>query len=112
FLWRTPLGLRLRSAGESPQAAESLGVDVYRVKYIGTVLSGAFAGLAGAFLVLETAGIYRENQTGGRGYIGLASLIFGNWRPVGVALGAGLFGFADGLRLRPNAEGLVHALLL
>ena len=58
------------------------------------------------------AGTYRENQTGGRGFIGLASLIFGNWRPVGVALGAGLFGFADGLRLRPDAETLVHALLL
>jgi simple sugar transport system permease protein len=112
FLWRTPLGLRMRSAGESPQAAESLGVDVYRVKYIGTILSGAMAGLAGAYLVLETAGIYRENQTGGRGFIGLASLIFGNWRPTGVARGAGLFGFADGLRLRPDAERLVHALLL
>jgi simple sugar transport system permease protein len=112
FLWHTRLGLRLRSAGENPYAAESLGVDVYRVKYIGVIISGALAGLAGAFLVLETAGIYRENQTGGRGFIGLASLIFGNWRPVGVALGAGLFGFADGLRLRPDALALVHALLL
>jgi general nucleoside transport system permease protein len=110
FLWRTRLGLRLRSAGESPHAAESLGVDVYRVKYIGVVISGAFAGLAGAFLVLEGAGIYREGQTGGRGFIGLASLIFGNWRPGGVAMGAGLFGFADALRLRD--EDAVHALLL
>lgn len=112
FLWRTKLGLRLRSAGENPYAAESLGVDVYRVKYIGVVLSGAFSGFAGAYLVLETAGIYRENQTGGRGFIGLAALIFGNWRPLGIALGAGLFGFADGLRLRPGALVLVHALLL
>ena len=110
FLWRTKLGLRLRSAGENPHAAESLGVDVYRVKYIGVIVSGAMAGLAGAFLVLEGAGIYREGQTGGRGFIGLASLIFGNWRPSGVALGAGLFGFADALRLRD--EGAVHALLL
>jgi len=112
FLWRTPLGLRLRSAGENPYAAESLGVDVYRVKYVGTILSGAFAGLGGSFLVLEGAGIYREGQTGGRGFIGMASVIFGNWRPSGVALGAGLFGFADGLRLRPNPEVLVHSLLL
>jgi simple sugar transport system permease protein len=110
FLWRTALGLRLRSAGENPFAAESLGVDVYRVKYIGVVISGALAGLGGAFLVLEGAGIYRENQTGGRGFIGLASLIFGNWRPGGVAMGAGLFGFSDALRLRD--ESSVHALLL
>jgi simple sugar transport system permease protein len=110
FLFRTPLGLRLRSAGENPYAAESLGVDVYRMKYIGTIISGALAGLAGAFLVLEAAGIYREGQTGGRGFIGLAALIFGNWRPVGIAVGASLFGFADALRLRN--EDAVHALLL
>ena len=110
FLWRTPLGLRLRSAGESPQAAESLGVDVYRMKYLGVIVSGGLAGLGGSFLVLEGAGIYREAQTGGRGFIGLASLIFGNWRPGGVAMGAGLFGFADALRLRN--EDAVHALLL
>jgi simple sugar transport system permease protein len=112
FLWRTALGLRMRSAGESPAAAESLGVDVYRMKYVGTVLSGAFAGLAGAFLVLETAGIYRQGQTANRGFIGLATVIFGNWRPTGVLVGSGLFGFADGLVLRPGAEGLVHDLLL
>ena len=109
FLWRTPLGLRLRSAGENPYAAESLGVNVYFVKYVGVIVSGAFAGLGGAFLTLET-GNYLQGQTGGRGFIGLASLIFGNWRPTGVALGAGLFGFADALRLR--SETSVHALLL
>lgn len=109
-LWRTAVGLRLRSAGEHPEAAESLGVNVYRMKYLGTVLSGAFAGLGGAFLVLEFSSLYREGQTGGRGFIGLAALIFGNWRPGGVALGAGLFGFADALQLR--REDAVHALLL
>ena len=109
FLWRTPLGLRLRSAGENPYAAESLGVNVYRVKYIGVIASGGFAGLGGAFLTLET-GNYLQGQTGGRGFIGMASVIFGNWRPTGVALGAGLFGFADALRLRN--EQTVHALLL
>lgn len=110
LLWRTAFGLRLRSVGENPAAAESLGVDVYRMKYVGVVASGALAGLGGAFLVLEAAGIYREGQTGGRGFIGLAALIFGNWRPVGVAIGAVLFGFADALQLR-NDEA-VHALLL
>lgn len=110
FLWRTRLGLRLRSVGEHPSAAESLGVRVYPMKYLGVIVSGAFAGLAGAFLVIEFAGIYREGQTGGRGFIGLATMIFGNWRPAGVAAGAGLFGFADALQLRNDAT--VHAMLL
>ncbi|GBC86781.1 hypothetical protein HRbin12_00780 [bacterium HR12] len=110
FLWRTRLGLRMRSAGENPWAAESLGVRVYTMMYLGVVISGALAGLAGAFLVFEAAGIYREGQTGGRGFIGLAAMIFGNWRPTGVATAAGLFGYADALNLRSNAA--VHALLL
>jgi len=110
FLWRTRLGLRMRSAGENPVAAESLGVPVYTMKYLGVIISGALAGLAGAFLVLEAAGIYREGQTGGRGFIGLAAMIFGNWRPTGVAAAAGLFGYADALNLR-SAQA-VHALLL
>jgi general nucleoside transport system permease protein len=110
FLWRTRLGLRMRSAGENPVAAESLGVPVYTMKYLGVLISGALAGLAGAFLVLEAAGIYREGQTGGRGFIGLAAMIFGNWRPTGVAAAAGLFGYADALNLR-SAQA-VHALLL
>lgn len=110
LLWHTALGLRMRSVGEHPSAAESLGVDVYRMKYLGVVLSGAFAGLGGAFLVLEASGFYREGQTGGRGFIGLAAVIFGNWHPVGAAAGALLFGFADALQLR-NADA-VHALLL
>jgi general nucleoside transport system permease protein len=110
LLWRTPFGLRLRSAGEHPSAAESLGVDVYRMKYLGVVISGGLAGLGGAFLVLEQAGIYREGQTGGRGFIGLAAMIFGNWRPTGAGAGALLFGFANALELRSGEA--VHALLL
>jgi simple sugar transport system permease protein len=109
-LWRTRFGLRVRSVGEYPQAAETLGVDVYKMKYIAVVISGAFAGLGGAFLSIEAAGIYRQGQTQGRGYIGLACVIFGNWRPVGAALGALLFGFTDALQLRD--ERAVHALLL
>jgi ABC-type uncharacterized transport system permease subunit len=109
-LWRTSFGLRLRSVGEAPVAAESLGVRVYTMKYIGVTISGALAGLGGAILVLEAAGIYREGQTGGRGFIALAALIFGNWRPGGVAMGAALFGFADALQLRSTVA--VHGLLL
>ncbi|MDX6258094.1 MAG: ral nucleoside transport system permease protein [Frankiales bacterium] len=110
FFWRTKLGLRMRSVGESPLAAESLGVPVYRMKYIGVVVSGALAGLAGSFLVIVGANYYREGQTGGRGFIGLAAMIFGNWRPGGLAAGASLFGYADGLQLRQKSA--VHGLLL
>lgn len=109
-LWRTAFGLRLRSCGESPVAAESLGVNVYRTKMIAVVASGAFAGLGGASLALAASSFYQEGQTGGRGYIGLAAMIFGNWRPGGLAGGAALFGYADALQLRGG--GAVHALLL
>jgi len=108
-LWRTAFGLRLRSCGENPAAADSLGVPVYRLKYIAVLISGGLAGLGGVFLVF-VANIYREGQTGGRGFIGLAALIFGNWRPGGLAAGAGLFGFADALQLRSRTA--VVALLL
>jgi general nucleoside transport system permease protein len=110
LLWGTPLGLRMRSVGEHPVAAESVGVRVYTMKYIGVTISGALAGLGGAILVLEAAGIYREGQTGGRGFIGLAAMIFGNWRPGGAAAAASIFGYASALQLRD--ETAVHGLLL
>jgi simple sugar transport system permease protein len=110
-LWRTAFGLRLRSCGESPTAAESLGVNVYLMKYAAVAASGAFAGLGGAFLSIVAGSQYREGQTAGRGYIGLAAMIFGNWRPGGLAAGAGLFGYTDSLQLR-SGEKSVHALLL
>jgi general nucleoside transport system permease protein len=106
LLWRTPWGLRLRSCGENPWAAESLGVPVYRMKYYAVVISGALAGLGGVFLVLVQANIYREGQTGGRGFIGLATMLFGNYNPFGALGGALLFGFADALRLRDPAAVL------
>jgi len=108
-LWRTPFGLRLRSCGEAPVAAESLGVNVYKYKYYGVIGSGAFAGLGGAILAISSSQ-FRDGQTGGRGFIGLAAMIFGNWRPGGLALGAGLFGYTDAMQLR-GSDG-VHALLL
>jgi simple sugar transport system permease protein len=111
ILWRTGFGLRLRSVGEHPQAAETLGVNVYRYKYYGVVISGAIAGLGGAFLSMVASSIYREGQTGGRGYIGLAAMIFGNWRPGGLAAGSMLFGYTDALQLRRGDES-IHALLL
>jgi simple sugar transport system permease protein len=109
-MWRTAFGLRLRACGENPDEAESLGVSVYTMKYVAVIVSGALAGLAGAFLV-DFGGIYREGQTGGRGFIGLAAMIFGNWRPGGLAAGAALFGYTDALQLRSGSKS-VHALLL
>lgn len=110
-LWRTAFGLRLRACGESPAAAESLGVNVYLMKFVAVTASGAFAGIGGAFLAIVAGNGYRELQTGGRGFIGLAAMIFGNWRPGGLAAGAGLFGYTDALQLRRGGES-VHALLL
>ncbi len=109
ILWRTAFGLRLRSCGEDPYAAESLGVNVYAYKYAGVVVSGGLAGFGGAFLAMVASSIYREGQTGGRGYIGLAAMIFGNWRPGGLLAGAGLFGYTDAMQLR--SADAVHAVL-
>ncbi|TDC47113.1 ABC transporter permease [Actinomadura sp. KC345] len=110
-LWRTPFGLRVRSCGEDPYAAESLGVKVYRMKYAAVTISGAFSGLAGAFLVTVAAPLYQDGQTNGRGFIGLAAMIFGNWRPGGLTAGSLLFGYTDAMNVRGGGEA-VHALLL
>ncbi|MGH3759103.1 ABC transporter permease [Actinophytocola sp.] len=110
-LWRSRFGLRLRSCGENPVASESLGVNVYLHKYIAVTASGALAGIGGAALVLGSSpSIYSEGQTANRGFIGLAAMIFGNWRPGGTLAGASLFGYSDGLRLSSGPE-TVHALL-
>jgi simple sugar transport system permease protein len=86
-------------------------VNVYRMKYAAVAISGGFAGLAGAFLVTVASPLYQDGQTGGRGYIGLAAMIFGNWRPGGLAAGSLLFGYADAMNLRSGGES-VHALLI
>ncbi|MEJ7651651.1 MAG: ABC transporter permease [Nakamurella sp.] len=108
-LWRTKFGLRLRSVGEAPYAAESLGVNVYSYKWAAMTISGGIAGLAGAFLVIGLK--YQDGQTANRGYIGLAAMIFGNWRPGGMTAGAALFGYTDGLQLYDSGDA-VHALLI
>jgi ABC-type uncharacterized transport system permease subunit len=109
-LWKTAFGLRLRSCGENPQAAESLGVNVILYKWVAVVSSGAFAGIGGGFLALVASSGFVTNQTNGRGYIGLAAMIFGNWRPGGILTGSLMFGYTDSLRLRSTSA--VHALLL
>ncbi len=110
ILWRSTFGLRLRSCGENPAAAESLGVNVYRYKYAAVVVSGAMAGIGGGFLALVSSSGFTTGQTNGRGFIGLAAMIFGNWRPGGTTAGALLFGYTDSLQLRDSTS--VHALLL
>ena len=110
LVWRTRFGLRLRACGERPAAPESLGVSVYRMQYMAVTLSGALAGIGGSLLVLNLNGVYQEGQTNNRGFLGLAALIFGNWRPTGLLGGAALFGFFDSLQL--TAAGAVRGLYL
>jgi ABC-type uncharacterized transport system permease subunit len=110
-LWRTRFGLRLRSCGEAPSAAETLGVNVYRYKFIAVLISGGFAGLGGAMLAMVSSSGFAVGQTNGRGYIGLAAMIFGNWRPVGMFLGSMLFGYTQALPFRDGTVSL-HGLLL
>jgi ABC-type uncharacterized transport system permease subunit len=110
ILWRTPVGLRIRSVGEDPYAAESLGVNVYRMKYLAVMVSGALAGLAGSTLVYVFARQFQDGQTNGRGFIGLAAVVFGNGRPGGLLAGAALFGFTDALQ--SQQDSVAHGLLL
>lgn len=112
ILWKTRFGLRLRIAGEHPLAGESLGVNIIRQKYIGVTVSGALAGMAGAFMAMELSGFFQEGQTGGRGFIGLAALIFGNWRPTGVLMAAMLFAYPFGMSRLDRDGTSSHALML
>jgi ABC-type uncharacterized transport system permease subunit len=99
-LFKTPWGLRVRSVGENPHAAETLGVDVIRVRYQAVILGGLIAGLGGAWFSMESQGGFQDNMTNGTGFIALAALIFGRWRPWSAFAGAMLFGFTRALGTR------------
>jgi len=100
FLFRTPQGLRLRSVGEHPRAAETVGLSVIRTRYLAVITSGVFAALGGAYLSIGFLGSFNQNLTAGRGYIALAVVICGRWRPGGALAFACLFGFSSAIAQR------------
>jgi general nucleoside transport system permease protein len=111
-LFRTPIGLRLRAVGEHPRAADTVGISVYAVRYAAVILSGMLAALGGAYITVGFVGSFSENITAGAGFIALAAVIFGKWRPYGAFGACLLFGFSNGLAQRLQSEADISANLL
>jgi simple sugar transport system permease protein len=106
FLFRTVPGLRVRAVGEHPRAAETVGIDVRRTRYWAVLASGALAAVGGAYLSMGVSGSFTDNMTNGRGFIGLAAMIFGRWTPVGALVAALIFGYGDALSVSLQGASL------
>ncbi len=108
LIYKTRLGLRMRSVGNNPEAADTLGVNVYNVRYFGVLMSGFFAALGGAYLSIGELGQFTTNMTNGRGFIALAAMIIGNWNPVGAMLASLLFGSATAFNNQLQSQSVLN----
>jgi simple sugar transport system permease protein len=100
LLFYTPWGLRTRAVGEHPKAADTLGINVYLMRYVNVILGGMIAGIGGAYFTIGAVGRFDQEMTAGKGFIGLAAMIFGKWNPIGAFASSLIFGFADSLQVK------------